>query len=60
MNDNCPCPMECERHGDCVACRKFHELLGEQVYCEKIVQGKAGGSAAKSSVNLMDYAACAG
>jgi hypothetical protein len=59
MNSNCPCPMECERHGDCVACRKFHELLGEQVYCEKEVLGKAG-SMAKPSINLMDYAACAG
>jgi hypothetical protein len=59
MNSNCPCPLECERHGDCVACRKFHELLGEHVYCEKELLGKvqAGPS---MGVNLMDYAACAG
>ena len=48
MNSNCPCPLECERHGDCVACRKFHELLGK---------GQAGPA---MGVNLMDYAACAG
>lgn len=59
MNGNCPCPLECERHGDCVACRKFHELLGEQVYCEKDLVGKAQERLAPS-VNLMDYAACAG
>lgn len=59
MNTNCPCPLECERHGDCVACRRFHELLGEQVYCEKGVPGKAH-EVSSPSVNLMDYAACAG
>ncbi len=59
MNHNCPCPLECERHGDCVACRKFHELLGEQVYCEKDLVGKVHTGSAPS-VNLMDYAACAG
>lgn len=59
MNGNCSCPLECERHGDCVACRRFHELLGEQVYCEKgLVEKVHAGSS--PSVNLMDYAACAG
>jgi hypothetical protein len=38
-NENCPCKRtECERHGNCTACREHHSSLkGKSLtYCERL------------------------
>lgn len=39
INENCPCKRtNCERHGDCVACKEHHHSLEQKLMtsCERI------------------------
>lgn len=36
LNEKCPCAYaDCERHGDCEACKGYHHALGQKTSCEK-------------------------
>ena len=35
-NPNCPCKnTSCARHGDCAACRAYHEKAGGKTTCQR-------------------------
>jgi hypothetical protein len=68
LGENCPCPSDCTRHGNCQACRQFHAGRGEKTYCEKIaeqsdsprVEEPAGAPSSGRQIRLLAYGACAG
>lgn len=36
-NPDCPCTsLECERHGDCDACKAYHHGNDQQTSCERL------------------------
>lgn len=36
INTKCPCQhADCERHGDCEACKGYHHAQGQKTSCEK-------------------------
>lgn len=34
IKPDCPCTEECERHGNCKACREYHKNKGDRSYCK--------------------------
>jgi len=61
-NKNCPCPVDCIRHGKCKECIEFHHSRNQQTYCE-VKQSKGTKDGIPSSgieIRLLDYANCAG
>lgn len=34
----CPCTYDCERHGDCKACKAYHHALKQKTCCERKAQ----------------------
>lgn len=35
INENCPCPAQCVRHGHCEECIEHHKKQGGLPYCER-------------------------
>jgi len=36
VNPDCPCTYpDCERHGDCDACKEYHHALRQKTSCEQ-------------------------
>jgi hypothetical protein len=36
-NPDCPCTWpDCDRHGNCEECRKYHHASGEKTSCERL------------------------
>jgi len=67
-NLDCPCQLQCSRHGNCLECLDFHRKTNTMLACmAEIAKGKEAASAEPSRpMNLADrpeltqYAACAG
>jgi hypothetical protein len=58
---HCPCPAECDNHGNCKACRAAHQGKGEQTYCEFLARRQELRAARSGrEIQLMDYGPCAG
>jgi len=36
INKNCPCTIDCIRHGKCSECRAFHKKNGGTPACKKV------------------------
>ena len=36
FNIDCPCEIECIRHGNCIPCKEHHHSLGQKTACEKL------------------------
>ncbi|HNY27261.1 MAG TPA: hypothetical protein PKH31_07765 [Candidatus Sumerlaeota bacterium] len=68
LGENCPCPSDCTRHGNCQACGQFHAGRGEKTYCEGVadpsdsprVEEPAGAPTSGRQIRLLAYGACAG
>lgn len=59
--ENCPCPAECVRKGDCAACREHHAVLGNQTYCQPAPQARTAGpvkSFFRGVLKFLSYAFC--
>lgn len=35
IKPDCPCTEECERHGNCKACRAYHKSKSDLSYCKR-------------------------
>jgi len=66
QSENCPCPADCSRHGQCKVCIAFHHDRGQLTFCEQLqIRQDTGSSenqtaASGRQIRLMDYGACAG
>ena len=65
--ENCPCPADCIRHGECEKCIPFHQNRNEQTYCEYLKEKSEKKSytpeeaiASGKELRLLDYGPCAG
>ncbi len=36
IKPDCPCTEECQRHGNCKACRAYHNSKSDLSYCKRI------------------------
>ncbi len=65
--ENCPCPSDCIRHGECKECIAFHHKRNEQTYCEYLKEKSEKkpytpdeAIASGKELRLLDYGPCAG
>lgn len=40
INEQCKCPYNCRRHGDCQACQEYHGKSGGKTNCGKSAASK--------------------
>lgn len=64
--DDCPCPSDCKRRGDCARCIAFHHERHQLTYCEFLSEKiRRGGIPHRPmptgrQIRLTDYGPCAG
>ena len=65
--ENCPCPSDCIRHGECKKCIAFHRKRNEQNYCEFLKKKSEakfytldGATVSGKELRLLEYGPCAG
>lgn len=65
-NIDCPCTLQCSRHGDCLECLDFHRKTNTVVACMATASESGEAAVVDRPMNLADrpemtqYAACAG